>query len=416
MSFSEWKKIKLEDAVKIVDSLHVTPKYAELGYPIIRVQDINEGLFDIQSPLYVSKEVYEKYTKNHRPQIGDILFTRVGANNGISSYVNTNVDFCIGQNTCILTEYKKGVYSKYIYYIMVSNIIKNQIQNMNTGSTHKTISLGSIKNFEIYIPPYNEQKVIADILYSIDEKIELNKRINKNLEKISQTIFKSWFVDFQPFQEGEFEESEMGRIPKGWKISELSSVVVVNKRGFSPKYNRNNEGVPVINQRCIRNHTIIEEAVQYHDNDVKTAPEDSYIKPFDILINSMGVGTLGRVAQIAIINDAKIVHSCVTILRANESLIVPTILGYFIKSVESIIECMGTGSTGQTSLSNKVLGALKFVLPPLSIQLEIGDALTNILVYIDQNNLESKQLQQIRDTLLPKLMSGEIRVPIKEVK
>ena len=207
-------------------------------------------------------------------------------------------------------------------------------------------------------------------------------------------------------------ESELGMIPKRWEIVELCNIVLENRRGFAPSYNKNDIGIPVINQRCIRNHTIIEEAVKYHDNEVKKASEDVYHKPFDVLINSMGVGTLGRVSQVSKVEEERIIHSCITILRANKDIIEPIILGHMIKNLEAVIEMMGTGSTGQTSLNNKNLGMLKVVLPPISIQNEISVLLTKFLNKIDQNNIESNKLVQIRDSLLPKLMSGKIRVPL----
>ena len=330
-------------------------------------------------------------------------------------------ELCTNQGFKNIVCDKKYSSNEFLFYVLKAK--KNEIESIAGGSTFKEVSGKVVKEFKIPIPPLNEQKAIAHILSTLDDKIEVNKQINKTLENMAQAIFKQWFVDFEfpnedgePYKSsgGEMIESELGMIPKGWEVVELCNIVLENRRGFAPSYNKNDIGIPVINQRCIRNHTIIEEAVKYHDNEVKKASEDVYHKPFDVLINSMGVGTLGRVSQVSKVEEERIVHSCITILRANKDIIEPIILGHMIKNLEAVIEMMGTGSTGQTSLNNKNLGMLKVVLPPISIQNEISVLLTKFLNKIDQNNIESNKLVQIRDSLLPKLMSGEIRAPFDE--
>ena len=163
--------------------------------------------------------------------------------------------------------------------------------------------------------------------------------------------------------------SELGEIPYGWQVKSISDITNYNKRGFSPVYTENDEpsGIPVINQRCIRNHTIIEEAVRYNDPYKKGVPVDKIHQSWDVLINSMGVGTLGRVA-ISSIMHPKIVHSVITILRPNQSIISKAIFSYAMLNLEDVFIQMGEGSTGQTSLSNTYLGQLKIVVPPVKIQ------------------------------------------------
>jgi type I restriction enzyme S subunit len=127
----------------------------------------------------------------------------------------------------------------------------------------------------------------------------------------------------------------------------------------------------------------------------------------------MGVGTLGRVA-ISSIMHPKIVHSVITILRPNQSIISKAIFSYAMLNLEDVFIQMGEGSTGQTSLSNTYLGQLKIVVPPVKIQEKLEPVLRSIQETIDQNYLENNKLIQIRDLLLPKLMNGEIKVPIEE--
>ena len=125
----------------------------------------------------------------------------------------------------------------------------------------------------------------------------------------------------------------------------------------------------------------------------------------------MGVGTLGRISQVFLKREKEyLIHSCITILRAREDFIDPIILGYYFKSIESKIELMGTGTTGQTSLNNSLLGEMKLVIPDKQIQNKLSPIFKNIAFKIDSNSIEIRTLTSIRDILLPKLMKGEIRV------
>jgi type I restriction enzyme S subunit len=410
---SEWNLVRLGDVTKVIDSLHVTPKYVENGYPIIRVQDIYEGLFDIQNPLYVTKDVYEKYTKKHKPKKGDILFTRVGANNGISSYVNTNVDFCIGQNTCILTEYADSVYSKYIYYIMISNIIKHQIQSMNTGSTHKTISLGNINNFEFYIPSYNEQKSIADTLSCLDEKIELNNRMNKTLEEMAQAIFKSWFVGFEPFQDGEYEDSEMGRIPKGWKVGKADDFFDIAIGKTPPRkepqwFSKNKDDVKWVSISDMGNcglyifntsEYLTREGIEKYN--VKVVPIDTVLLSFKL--------TVGRVA---ITSQEMTTNEAIAHFKSNKNNI-NEFLYFYLKSFN--YETLGNTSSIANAVNSKVIKSMIMLMPDDNTLDNFHNIINPLMFEIRKNQEQNQILTEIRDSLLQKLMSGEIRVSIEEV-
>lgn len=309
----------------------------------------------------------------------------------------------------------------YIYYWLINNVEK--IKQKANGSTFKEINANVMKNIEIELPNMTFQNKIAKILSNIDDKIELNNQINNNLQNLSQELYKSWFVDFEfPNEEGkpykssggEMRESELGEIPEGWEVGNLGDILETNKRGCSPKYTDDHDGIPVINQRCIRDGIIIEEAVKYHDKS-KLISEDLYFKKYDILINSMGVGTLGRVSQVSFSNEERLIHSCITILRSKPHIYDQLILGSAVKEMQSLFESMGNGTTGQTSLNNKEISNLKIVIPPLNLQKKLSKILKNNLDKITANYYENKSLINLRDTLLPKLLNGEIDLEQIEV-
>lgn len=304
----------------------------------------------------------------------------------------------------------------YLYYKLRS--MYSELRTISDGNSIRgSLTTVMIKNFEVSLPSLENQRKIAKILYDIDLKIEVNNQLNDNFQNLSQELYKRWFVDFEfpdengkPYKSygGKMVETEIGKIPEGWKIKKISEIVKVNKRGLSPKYiDETNDGIPVINQRCIRDGIIIEEAVQYHDQNISMSDE-MYFNNYDILINSMGVGTLGRVSQMSWLPEKRLVHSCITILRANEKHINQLVFGAMIKQMESYIEKMGNGTTGQTSLKNKDLGDIKVVCPPLQIQEKMSKIFKNNLDLITNKHFENENLIKLRDTLLPKLMNGEI--------
>lgn len=329
-----------------------------------------------------------------------------------------NKELCIGRGLCSLR--MKNGSNEFLYYLLASNI--KDIINVESGSVFGSINKKTIELLKFKIPEFQEQEAIANILSSLDDKIELNNKINKNLEELAQTIYKRWFVDFEfpnedgePYKSsgGEMVESEFGVIPIGWKISLLDEITDFNKRGISPVYTNDKHGIPVINQRCVRNHTIIEEAVQFHDIYKKEFSKEMYHKAWDVLINSMGVGTLGRVSVSSVPHN-RLIHSCITILRAKRDIVLEPFFSYLILSLEEKLIKMGEGTTGQTSLNNKLLGKINVIVPKIDQQANFSRIVNYLQQKIDINYRENIRLSNIRDNLLPKLMSGEIEVPIEE--
>ena len=258
---------KLQDIAKVIDSLHKTPKYSETGYSMVRCTDVKYGFLNLQGTFKVSKAIFDEFSKRYEPSRNDIVITRVGTY-GVTALVQ-DTEFCLGQNTSVIIA--KKINPKYLYAVLNSPILKNQIEASVVGSTQKTLSLKAINNFEIprFSPEVEDQ--IAKMISELDEKIHLNNRINQTLESIAQAIFKSWFIDFEPVrakiaakQEGkdaelaamcivsgkseaelqqipeedfaelqataalfpdEFVESELGEVPKGWEVSTVGEQV-----------------------------------------------------------------------------------------------------------------------------------------------------------------------------------------------
>lgn len=221
-------------------------------------------------------------------------------------------------------------------------------------------------------------------------------QVNDNLEQQAAALFKSWFVDFSLFG---------GTVPENWEDTTLENITTLITRGIAPKYS-NDPDQTVINQKCIRNHTIDLSLARSH---TPKAINEKWLQFGDLLINSTGDGTLGRVAQVWFPPKSLTVDSHVTIVRpAREELIF--YIGLWGILHEKEIESLHTGSTGQTELPRDRVKMLKLLLPDNISLSRFNSIIAPMASTIILNQEENQKLASLRDTLLPKLMSGEIDV------
>ena len=221
-------------------------------------------------------------------------------------------------------------------------------------------------------------------------------QVNDNLEQQAVALFKSWFVDFSLFG---------GTVPGNWEDTTLENITTLITRGIAPKYSDNSDQT-VVNQKCIRNHTIDLSLARTH---TPKAINEKWLKFGDLLINSTGDGTLGRVAQVWFATKAITDDYQVTIVRpAREAQIF--YIGLWGILHEKEIESLHTGSTGQTELPRDRVKMLKLLLPDNISLSRFNSIITPMASTIISNQEENQKLASLRDTLLPKLMSGEIDV------
>jgi len=283
----------------------------------------------------------------------------------------------------------------------------------------------AIKDLLISMPiDVQIQKSRVKILELLDYKIELNQQMNNTLEEIAKTLFKSWFVDFDPVKakaEGRptglskeisdlfpdsFEDSELGKIPKNYKVGKLEELAKYLNRGVSPSYVENN-GVYLVNQKCIRNGKIDFNLCKQSKE--KSSMNERYLEKYDTLLNSMGVGTLGRVAMFYKFDKKITADALVTIIKG-ESVGSSFFIYYFLERMEDYLNSISVGSTGQTSLKKEDILDLQMTIPPKNLLDEFGIQLSMFAEKKYLNNQENLILRDLRDTLLPKLISGELEV------
>jgi type I restriction enzyme S subunit len=305
-------------------------------------------------------------------------------------------------------------------------LFEREIEELAEGSTGQTeLSRARLAAFTVPVAPENEQRAIAHILGTLDDKIELNRLLSETLEAMARAIFKSWFVDFDPVRAkrdgrdpglpkpladlfpARLVDSELGEIPQGWVVRPLRDLTEYLSRGLGPVYIESG-GVCVLNQKCIRDRRIDFAKARRHDQNKKSAG-GCLLRRLDVLVNSTGVGTLGRVAQLWHLPEQAIVDSHVTVLRAAPG-VDPWFFGTGLTDREAEIEALGEGSTGQTELSRVRLGNLACLAPPGALQRQFGLIAAQLLDRLSNGQQESNTLAALRDTLLPKLISGDLRV------
>ena len=369
-------------------------EYQENLPTYLRITDIlDDGTLNLSELKSVKVPDSERYML--RPN--DIVFARTGGSTGRNYfYDGTDGAFVYAGFLIKFSLDPKKVNPKFIKYFCQSEQYKQWVRSFNTGSTRGNINAQTFGNMEIALPGRKQQDHLVSILESIGKKIKLNKKINDNLQQQAVTLFKSWFVDFSLFG---------GTVPENWEDTTLENITTLITRGIAPKYS-NDSDQTVINQKCIRNHTIDLSLARSH---TPKAINEKWLQFGDLLINSTGDGTLGRVAQVWFAPKALTVDSHVTIVRpAREELIF--YIGLWGILHEKEIESLHTGSTGQTELPRDRVKMLKLLLPDNISLSRFNSIIAPMTSTIISNQEENQKLANLRDTLLPKLMSCEIGV------
>ncbi|MDD4913205.1 MAG: restriction endonuclease subunit S [Sideroxydans sp.] len=403
--------------------------------PLVRLAGLDVGASILNGCNYLDPEMVAKKWSHFALQEGDILLS-TSASLGRVAVVGSDGIGAIAYTGLIrMRPRDRRVFAPFIRYLLASSDFQHQIEAAGVGSVIKHFGPMHLKRMSVNLPSPEEQRAIAHILGAFDDKIELNRRMNGTLEAIARALFKSWFVSFDPVRakmNGEPPESicqrlgltpellalfpdrlvvsKLGEIPEGWEVKQLDQLTNYLGRGISPKY-IDDGGILVLNQKCVRDSHVDTSKGRRHDP-TQRGVDDRDIKIGDILVNSTGVGTLGRVAQILVIDEPTIVDSHVTVVRADAQKVSWNYLGVVLLERQAEIEALGEGSTGQTELSRTRLGALSVLMPPIALRNHFDECVLDLRRKTSAINVQNIGLADARDALLPKLLTGELRVPV----
>lgn len=410
---NNWKTYKFEE-------LYLEPSRNGVSKPKsvrgIGFKMVNMG--EIFKYSFISNQVMDRvqltdveYNKSMLAE-GDLLFARqslVASGVGKCILVNELNEETTFESHLIRVRLKNAIaYPKFIYYKFQSQNIRNIVISLSNGVAAHGIKGSDLQNIELELPPIQEQKSIASILSAIDDKIENNLAINKTLEEMAMALYKHWFVDFGPFHDGEFVESELGRIPKGWEVKrffELFELLSGGTPKTSVKEYWNGEVSWVSAKDIGSNNTglyinetekkITELGVE--KSAAKLLPEDTVI-----VVARGSVGKYGMITKPMAMNQSCYgIYSKSTYSQPLTYLLIQSLMNHFMQ--------VSYGSVFDTITTSTFKG-INVLLPPKNVLNELKEPIDDYFYQIKENIKENQTLTQLRDTLLPKLISGELRL------
>lgn len=416
-----WREVKLKEITKLIGGFAFKSKdfATDKSIPIIKIKSLKDRNLIIDGGDFVDED-FLKLDEKYHINYNDIVIALTGSHITLPSSAVGRVAKS-RHNRKLLLNQRVGKFivdsrlcdHDFLYYVLITDFFFESIGLRSKGAANQAnISGGDVLDIKINLPPLKTQRKIASILSAYDVLIENNLKRIKLLEEQAQQTYEEWFVRFKFPGYEDVAIDEVSGLPVGWESVMLSDVTKYIGRGISPKYVENN-GVPVINQRCIRDKKVNSEFTR-QTNPAKKINDDKVLKALDILINSTGTGTLGRVAQIISVNELMTVDTHVTIVRGDES-ISKIYLGRVLEFNQQLIENLGKGATNQIELSRHDLGRLEVLLPSNLLQTAFANRIKPNYEIIESLINQNQLLKEARDILLPRLMSGMIGVGNIEV-
>ncbi|HGA2745777.1 TPA: restriction endonuclease subunit S [Escherichia coli] len=441
MSSNLTSTYSLGDVADVYDGPHATPKKLEQGDAIfLSISSLEQGRLNLEQSSYISEEDYIKWTRRVTPQPGDVVFsyeTKIGE----ASIIPEGLRCCLGRRMGLLRAKRNKVIPDFLLYAYLSPAFQEVIREKTIhGSTTDRLSIKEMPSFKIQIPDVRKQNGIIKILKSIDDKLELNQQVNKTLEQMAQALFKSWFVDFEPVKAkmavlesggsqadatlaamsaisgkdtdalevferehpeqyaelkataelfpSAMQDSELGDIPEGWYLQRFSNIATLHYGKALKKTER------------------IEGPYSVYGSGGITGSHNSY------LVEGPGI-IVGRKGSIGTLywEDGKF-HPIDTVYYVENKEGVPLTYLYYLMGTLNL-SSMNTDAA-VPGLNRDNVYRLETINPEIAILNEFNNHVSALRNMIQRNKSSTETLTQLRDTLLPKLLSGEITLPDAE--
>ncbi len=401
---SEWKTYRLEELCTAKGSYGIgapAVAYDANKYTYLRITDINDdGTLNRNGLMSVDDEHAEDYILKEN----DIVFARTGNSTGRTYFYDGQDGELVYAGFLIKFSLdSEKVNPRILKYYTHSQPYYNWVRSFDTGGTRGNINAKVFGAMPITLPPRRQQDRIVEILKPLDDKIKLNRRINANLEAQAQALFRSWFVDFEPFRDGPFVDSELGKIPQGWKVGNYTDIVEI-KGGGTPKTGIQEywDGtIPFFSPKDVGASCFVLDTEKHITAKGLENCNSSLFQTNTVFITARG--TVGKVVMTG------------TEMAMNQT-------NYALLGKQNISQYYVYHITRQlvTRLLKKANGAVfnaittrdftseQIIIPPFSTIRQFSDVVKPIYENILLNDVQSNRLSALRDTLLPKLMAGEI--------
>jgi type I restriction enzyme S subunit len=423
----EWKEYRIGDVVVTSDFV-ANGSFASLKENVTYLQEENYAILIRLSDyhnkwngpfVYVDKSSFN-FLKKSVVEHGDLIIANVGANAG-EVFLAPRLDkkMTLGPNSILV----KGAHTKYLYYYFSSNYGKWQLDSIITGSAQPKFNKTDLRNLKVKIPSESVENKICEILSSLDDKIELNNKINQELENLAQTLFKRWFIDFEfpnengePYKSsgGEMVESELGEIPKGWEVKTTGDVaqVIDCLHSKKPVILNVSTGYLFLQLSNIKDNGLLDLTQKFwiSKEDYQKWTSRIEVKEGDFVITN--VGRSGAVSRIGKGVKAAIGRNMTAIrlkdnFQFNGFFSVLILSDFMKKEINSKLD----SGTILDALNVKNIPKLRFAFPiKLELPLEFEKIVRPIWDKMEMNLIENNSLTDTRDYLLPKLITGELEI------
>jgi len=424
-----YEHYKLQDIVEITSSKRIhLADYVKAGIPFYRSKEVIERANgnNVSTELYITHQQYNEIKRKHgSPQKNDILLTSVGTL-GKAFLVEDGDEFYFKDgNLTWFRNYDQKVLPDYIFYWIKSPITQQKLDEISIGSTQKALTISGLKSLQIALPSIKQQKKIVSIIKNIDHKINNLRKTNKILESIAQAIFKSWFVNFEPVhakQQGvecagidkatadlfpnSFVESELGLIPKDWKVASIKDICEVITNGGTPSRSNalfwENGTIPWYKTGELTDSFLI----NHSENITQLGLEKSSVKLMEKDSVLMAIYAAPTVGRLGILTQASTFNQATTGMKAKQE--IGFVFLYLTLLFGRAWFNNRANGAAQQNISKAIVESYKLVLPSANILTSFNNSLMPIFKKIEQNINQIHSLSNLRDTLLPRLISGKL--------
>ena len=411
----EWRDATIGSVCEIYDGPHATPVRREEGLVYLGISNLSHGRIDLSAVDCISEEEFSKWTKRVAPNAGDVVFsyeTRLGE----AALIPTGLRCCLGRRMGLMRPNVDFVEGRFLLYYYLGPGFQETLRSRTVqGSTVERISLTEFPSFPITLPPLPEQRRIAKILGDLDDKIELNRTMNETLEQMARALFKSWFVDFDPVRakmEGRtptgmdaataalfparLVDSELGPIPEGWEVKAFGEI-------FQSRTER--VGERILPEYSCSNSGVLPRSDKYKKQLSASLSNNRVVRRGDFVF-----GLSRAILNFGVMNDeVGCVSPAYKVLTVKNTEIHHEILYWMMLAWHDYYYGLVSGSSREgQSVSSDAFNQVHALIPTLGVQaqwLRIREALAEQQFFL---TIQSRTLSTLRDTLLPKLVSGEV--------
>ena len=420
----EWKEVRLGNVCEIygrigfrgytTNDLVDTPKEGAIS---LSPKNIINGELNLEQCTYIK---WDKYYESPEIMINpnEVVITKTGSSVGRTTFVRRVVHpMTLNPQLVVLKNISEN--AEFLSYYIKSALFQSVLKSIVVGSAIPTLSQKNLANIMINVPKeVEDQRRIASILSSLDRKIELNNKINADLEEMAQAIFKNWFVDFEPFKNGKFVDSELGMIPEGWKESQIADIPHILENGKRPKGGAVEKGIPSVGAEHVKGMCTYDYSkTKYINCEFAAKLKTGKINGYELMIYKDGGKPGYFIPNFSIFGEGYPFENC----YLNEHVFKLDFDGnkefnifcYFFFKTEQIMSYFNAqgAKAAIPGINKKDVENIYIFSPDNESVIKFGEFAYPLFKQMLKNAIENRTISLLRDTLLPRLMSGEIEVP-----